>query len=266
MSRQITSTSLVLMAALIGAGPASAAVVAPYSNDFTSSASDFTLSTAGGGWTLDTAGTGTIGHSDNTAGTSFTAAVQVTNLGGPVASASDFTVSGVYIADTASGTSSYVSIVALAGQASFPSKSSQYLVEHMVAVSSGNPSFRLVKDAETSEVLGSAGGSSSELRDMFDVPIRVTLSGTYVDTNSDGIKDSLDLVATWTRLDTDVLLATITVQDTSPYAGQYFGIRDSNANSATMTVAWDSFSVVPEPAGAVSLLVLGGMLLRRRGR
>ena len=41
-----------MLAAAIPA--ASAAVVAPYVNDFTVSADDFVLSQAGGGWTLDT--------------------------------------------------------------------------------------------------------------------------------------------------------------------------------------------------------------------
>jgi hypothetical protein len=268
MSRfQYGATSLgsaILLAALVPVAPG--AVLAPYSNDFTTSASDFTLSTAGGGWTLDTSGSGTLNHTNATSGTLSSAALEVTNLGGPVATASNFTITGVYSVSAAAGTSTNVAVSALASNSGFSTGSNQYVLQHFAAVSGSNPSFKLVKGATSSTTLGSDGDSSNELRDLLDVSIQVALAGTYVDTDSDNINDRLDLVATWTRLDTNTMLATISAQDTSPYTGQYFGLRDSNGNNVTMTVAWDSFSLVPEPAGMAGVMLAGAVLLRRSRR
>ncbi len=108
---------LIALAASVVAGvsAAQAAVIAPYSNDFSASVDDFVASTAGGGWILDTDAS-TYSHTTTT-GARYTAALEVSNLGG--ADTIDFAITGKLVQSSATGTGTYVSLVALAPTSSF---------------------------------------------------------------------------------------------------------------------------------------------------
>lgn len=240
---------------------AGAAVVAPYSNHFNDSASDFSLSTAGGGWTLDTSGTGVLGHSNTngSGGTLFTASVEVGNLGGAADLAIDFEVSGVYSASALVGSFDYLGLAALGdGPELLSDSNSLYLLRHR---RSGDFELYRVTGGNSTKVAGIA----SEVI-ALNTPYTITLAGTYVDTDSDGTNDALNLVGELTR---GTESWSINYQDTVPFTGTYFGMRDQNANNnATATMTWDVFSIsaVPEPAGAAGLVLLGAAMRRRRSR
>ena len=251
--------ALILLAG-IGAGSEAIAeaAIAPYQNDFASSASDFTLSTAGGGWTLDTSGSGTLGHSNtnSNSATLFSAGLELSNLGGPAATASDFEISGAYSASALVGTFDYLGVVGLGSNSAFSSGAdSFYMLRHL-------------KNAQL-ELYRVSGGNSVKLANVFAETISLntayalTLTGTYVDTNADAVNDALDLTA---ELAKGSSTYGFTYRDATPLAGSYFGMRDQNANNnATVTMAWDSISVtlVPEPAGLATVVLLIGGLLRR---
>lgn len=248
-----------LLAAAIPA--ASAAVVAPYVNDFTVSADDFVLSQAGGGWTLDTSDSGTLGHhnTNGTGATLFAAAVQVDGLGGPADQAGDFVVSGTFSAGKLVGSFDYYSVVALSNADGFNSSTdSFYMFRHL-----HNQSQQL-------ELYRIAGGNSERLIRIaaeniaVNTPYTITLTGTYIDTDNDQVNDALKLVGTVSRGSESW---TLEFTDESPLTGSYFGMRDQNANNgAEVIMSWDSFSVVPEPAAGASVLILGTLLRRRRSR
>jgi hypothetical protein len=240
--------------AILAASPALAAVLAPYSNDFTTDANDFTLSTAAGGWTLSTSGTGTLTHSaaDLPSGNVYAASVQVTNLGG--SATTDFGVSGRYTATAGAGSFTYVGLAALADSDTL--SNTYYLVRQRMGANSGNLQIIRVVNRSAATVLSE---TAERLSFHFNDLHELILSGVYVDTDSNGSPDALDLTVTLKNLTDGTQWTTATFRDTSPLTGQFFGMRDANANNdEDFAVAWDLFSVdaVPEP-GSLMLLVVG---------
>lgn len=264
--RLLTLASLTLSACSLQAQISSAS----YTNDFTSSASDFfTTKPAAGAWTLNTAGSGTFGHDDAVAvsGT-YTASVQHTLLGGAAATALDFNFEAV-VNYTATGVASGNTLgVGFLNSASNLAPASGYWL-YIRGVQTGGPSIFLMRD---NVAVASAGSASSELRDFIGDTFSFSVTGTYTDAvGADGIKDSLSLSATFQNV-TDTLSFSLTFLDASPLSGNYFGMRaDDQSPSHSLGAQWDSISIstVPEPssyAACVGALALGVSALRRRRR
>jgi hypothetical protein len=252
----------VLAATVVRAG-----VVAPYSNDFTSASSTngYLLS---GSWLVDT-GSVTVGSatfngvfSHTTAqAQAFVASFAVTNLGGSPLGALDFSISGNLAVTNGNGTASYLGLAALSSSANL--STNLYYIQHYFATTGGaGPEFRLMRVfAGVTSTLASAGSGNREVRDLFNKNFNYFLGGSY----SNG---SLVLTATYSNLTDGVLLGSLSAVDSSPLTGNYFGIKDNNANSGVpMTVYWNSLTVIPEPS-SLGMLLLGAapvyLLARRR--
>lgn len=255
---------MLAVAAVVAAMPVlvQGAVVAPHSNDFTSSAAELTLSTAGGGWTLNTAGSGTLSHSGTNlpASTVYTAAVEVTNLGG--ANTTDFTISGQYSASAGLGNFSYAGLAALGSTDAL--STNYYLARQHVSATSNQLRIAKVVGGNLSTLVQV---NAETLALNFNEVHELTLSGHYIDTDSNSTLDALELTVVLKNLN-DGTMWTTSVVDTSPLTGSYFGLRDQNANTgADLAVSWDllSISAIPEPM-SLGLLAVGAAMILSSGR
>ena len=240
--------SSILLPLALCSTPAFAAVSLPYSNNFASSAADFTPN-AGGNWSLVT-GTYQNVVPGNTPSYS-TVAVTGRPANQPFQISTTFQVK-----ETAFNFS--VGFAALATTSNLGS-ASYYLAD---VSQSGGMRFRVFTD-------GGAAGADSAVNTTgtgigniaIDETITLTLTGTY------DLGGALTLALTafdGTNSQTITLAAPIA----SPFAGTNFGYRNrSNTDADPMTVQLDNFSInaVPEP-GSVALLGLGlaGAVIRRR--
>lgn len=259
--RKVLATA---MAGMLFGGISAQAAFVPYVNDFSTSVADFAATPSAGSnaWTLDTVA-GTYSHTQTAldaipSGFKYTAAVSLPDVS---ATTVDFTVSGTYKID-ATGSFSYAGLVALADTAS--AGNNYYLI-------------RKLQGQDNLQLYRFVGGTGSLIVD-YDTNYKpwteeantfeISLVGDYVDTDSNGSLDALDLTVVYKNVTDNEVYVTSTYRDSSPLTGSFFGLRDSEANtSAAMTVTWDSFSVVPEPASAaIAGAMACGVLLARRGR
>lgn len=217
---------------------AEAAVLAPYSNDFSTTASDLTPNGVGA-WSLNTT-TGRYGFSTSAVG-SGSAVTQVTNLGGAAATANDFTMSTEFTIGTSDGTTSTVGFAALgetSTPATAPGAGGYYLADVekdgtlrlIVVTSGGNTSLGTLE-------FGSALANGTEYT--------LTLAGAY------GVGTSIDLDLT---LSNGVNSVTLSRTHATALTGNYFGFRN-RSNAANLAVSFDHLTIVPEPA----TLALGGL-------
>lgn len=244
--------------------------VASYFNDFTSGADDFfTSKPAAGAWVLDTSGSGAFGHDDDGGVTgAYVASLQHTLLGGPAASALDFTFAAT-VAYTATGVATGNTLgVGFLNSSSNLSPTTGYWL-YIRGVQSGGPSIFLMRN---NVAVATAGSATAELRDFYGDTFSYSIEGTYIDdSGADGIKDSLSLSVTFTNV-TENLSFSLSYIDDAPLLGNHFGMRaDDQSGSYGLGAQWDSFalSAVPEPSSAAALaasLSLGFATLRRRRR
>lgn len=253
--------------ALVGASLNAAAISGTsYTNDFTSSASDFTTTNpAGSGWVLNTTTPGYFGHND--AGTvigTYTASVQQTLLGGSVATASGFTFSST-VDYTASGvaSSNRLGVMLLASDSSLTPTTSYSF--YLRGVASGGFSAFL---ARNDVVVASAGDANNELRDYFGTSFTYDVAASYVDNvGSDGINDALSISLTLTNPSKSSTIS-LTYVDSSPLTGNFFGLlAKDDSGTHTLDAQWDSVSLtvasIPEPATASLLAGFVGLGLAR---
>lgn len=274
--KSIIPVVISLLAAAVSAPLARAGQVSTnnYSNDFTSSASDFTLSTApsgGTGWALNTGGSGYLGHDDpaSAAGV-YTASIQHTLLGGAAATASGFTfTSTVTYTATGVGSGSELGVAFLNGSAALDSSGTGNGYRAYIRGTNSGGTVFLVRNGAT---VDSKGDASNELRDFFGDTITFTVTGVYLDNaGSDGVNDALSLSVTVFNQTKNATFS-LSYLDTAPLEGNFFGIRDSDTvNSAGFNAQWDGVSLsvaaVPEPssfAALVGLVSVGFVALRRR--
>src|SRR5690606_31635510 len=90
-------------------------------------------------------------------------------------------------------------------------------------------------------------------------PLTFRLEGTYNELGH--------LTLSFTISDGTATTTPVTLIDTDPLGGDYFGyrIRQVNGDDYSIGVNLDNFSIVPEPA-SLSLLGLGGLAMLRRRR
>lgn len=233
-----------------------------YSNDFSSSASDFTTSAATSnpdiGWVLDTGGSGFFGHNDvaNSIGT-YTASVQHSLLGGSASDASGFNYSST-VTYTATGVTSgnQLGVSFLASTDTLAPETSYLL--YIRGTQSGGFSIFLNRNEVA---VDSEGSFSSELRDFFDDTITFSVSGIYIDTNEDTISDALSISATVYNSTKD-LTFNLSYLDSDPLIGNHFGMVDADLAAAqTFNAQWDSFElhVIPEPSSFALVFGLGAL-------
>ena len=84
--------------------------------------------------------------------------------------------------------------------------------------------------------------SFMQLRFSKGTSFRYIVKGLYVDTDSNGVNDALDITATILN-PSNGASSTITYRDTAPLTGSHFGMRTVDANTATSAVNWNSFSL-----------------------
>ena len=97
----------------------------------------------------------------------------------------------------------------------------------------------------------------------LNVPYRMTLSGSYVDTNADLVKDQLNISVSVSGPGMDSTPLAFS-DSTTVSTATYFGFRNRN-NASDIDVSFDNFTVVPEPGVGVLLLVgVAGIGSRRR--
>ncbi len=251
--RIIAGAAGTIASLFIGTAISNAAVLANYSNDFTTDVADFT--TAGGTWTLNTSGSGTYSNVISASSTSGTTAVQVTNMAGQ-----NFVVSTAFTVNTISGPSTTVGFGAFGSTASFAAPS--YLADvNAGSTTGGNSTIRILElNSPSNTSIASFTTPSGGLNFLVaGNRYTLTLEGEYV---SSDLKLTLTLVNLTTNITT-----TITGTDTTPLTGQFFGFRNRTGSGASnLDVSFDNFSVViPEPASA-TLLAMSALLLSCRRR
>lgn len=175
------------------------------------------------------------------------------SLGGTVSTASNFAFSGQLIFRTGTVGSSTSGLAYLLNSAG----DRGYLAD--LDFTSGN--LRFVRLAATNTVQSSNFRATGF---QLDTLYTISVTGTYVDTNSDTIRDALNL--TLNVIGAGLSGSAINFTDNAPYTNTLFGLRD-RTNASNLVVDWDSMTVsVPEPGTASFCILagLGALTLRRR--
>lgn len=246
------ASSLILLTAVIHAGT----VTAPYTNDFTSSAADFTTSGSGSWSLVDTnSDTNSDAYQFTTSDTSSTGFSMLTIAGSPGANFNDFSVSTTFTVTDAPGSGQTYWGMAVLGDSETPS---DYI---LVDYRSDSGNFRIINvggDGTGTAVNESAFGGSFEL----DKAYTLTVTGSYVGS-------MLTLTADFDD-GSPVQSITASAFDASAnYTGSAMGLRVRSGSGGGTTVDYDSFAVtaIPEP-GAYAFLggicMLSLVILRRR--
>ncbi|WP_309381337.1 PEP-CTERM sorting domain-containing protein [Cerasicoccus frondis] len=261
---KMKKTTFALLATPAVFSLASAGVIndANYTNDFTSSASDFTTTApATATWSLDT-GAGTFGYVDEVSG-DYLAAVQNTFYGGSAETAESFTLSGTvyYPGPDGPGSSDQLGMFFL-GDANDPTNAYHF---YLRGVQSNGFSVFLAKEVgDVLTTLDADGDGSHELRDYIGYDISYDITATY----SGG---ELSIAATFTS-DRDSDSYTLNYTDSDPLTGDFFGMWGKETISGRDEGAeWNNFSMqnVPEPSTYAMLAGFAGLavaFIRRRKR
>jgi hypothetical protein len=235
----------------VTSGQASAALVSqPYVNDFSSSATDFVVT--GGAWNVEAeAYRNTI-----TGVVSSSATVQVDNLGGAPASASNFRISSDFTVNSFVGPQTTIGLAALGSTANLSvSGSNDY---YLADLQFGAGVLRLFRIASTNTELGTLPVGTLETGRTY----QLQLDGTYLNSGAELQLDlSLTDLTTLTR-------QTLSRTTSTVLTGNHFGYRNrTNGTNPTLDATFDNFSVtIPEPTTAAVLGCAAGLLALRRRR
>jgi len=236
----------------LAAAPARAGLVSfPYSNDFSTSVSDF-VENADAHWSLNT-GTGVYNDTIAGSGTSSSTMVQATALGGPAATATSFRMQTTFRATNFGGDAANTVGFAALG---FDDNSTDAAGTFYLADVKRDGRLRLYEINGTgmlSDSINFAGGALAT-----GVDYTLTLDATYV-----GSSVKLDLTLT-----NGTQTTAITFTDATALTGQYFGMRNRANSSGGVNVNYDSFAItaVPEPASLLALPAAAVLLGIRRRR
>lgn len=246
------------IAVVAGVTSAQAATVnLPYANDFTSG-EDFTVSDASE-WNLDTSGSGAFTFSTASSSDSGLALLTANDIGG--ASPGNFVTRSTFTVTDVSGQSN-ADTWGMAVLGNSESSPGEYVLVDwsrnnlLRIINIGNGNGSVVNDTQTT--------TGDNVNFAVDQAYTMTITGAYTGTDlqlsveiSDGSNSS-------------TLTAGSLIDTSLYYDGSAMGLRArSGASSGDpdegTTVAYDSFSVIPEPS-SLMLLGLGGLMVLRRQR
>ncbi|MGI5868576.1 MAG: hypothetical protein ACOX9C_03900 [Kiritimatiellia bacterium] len=231
-------------AILLGSSPLAhaATVSAPYDNDFSTSAADFTVAPTNRWIHLPTLGI----YSNEYKSTTTTAGIEVGNLGKAAATAKPFTYAVDFKFLDGNGTVSYVGVCFLSGAGNLPDTDG-YRFYQVIATpnSTGIPLF-----LKRNNVTVASGTSFMQFRHTKGTAYRWEVKGVYVDTDADGVNDALELTAKIIN-PANGKESTLTYLDADPLTGTFFGMKTCDVNNVVSAVEWDAFSIsndAPKPA------------------
>ena len=251
---------------------ASAAITAPYSNDFSSivppADEDFSP-TLNGQWSV-------VGEkyrnqilSTPSEEKTSTSMLQFSNLGGSPLTANDFFLSTTFIVDPATvGTDNSIGFAVLGNSANATTNSSSHYIAD-VFLGSGTMNFGKLRFAEIgmSTTYAMTDGSLGKVLQP-NTPYTLELEGKYDENGA--LKMKLGLID---GLDYDTF-ETISIPAANVLNGNYFGFRNraSGGATSTLSVELDNLNIVaiPEPSSigfVATSLIAGyaiGMYIRRR--
>ena len=232
----ILSASLMLALPWLSGSASAGTVSAPYVNDFSASVADFVAAPTIRWTHLPVLGV--YSNEFKSTPTATTASVNVSNMGGPVATAKPFTYTTNFKFLEGNGTGSYVGVCLLSGANNLPAANG-YTFYQVIATPSGTgkPLF-----LARNNVVVASGTSFMQLRFSKGTSFRYEVKGVYVDTDSNGVNDALDITAKIIN-PANGSTATLTYRDTSPLTGAFFGMKSADGNSVVSAVNWDAFSV-----------------------
>lgn len=253
---------------------ASAAVTAPFSEDFDDGAApDFSnfryRSETASTWTLTG---GAYHHESETPGTGqqqfATAVVQANNLDAPSNFLIHVTAHVTDVSSTSTNSIAKIGLIGLAKNANGGQWNNDSLYYAGEVVVGGSDANQAVGDLHIRRGRGN-NSAQTLVTDIsvpsfsIDDPIEMTLAGIY---DTDG---NLELTFTVSQtsgtITTSASISTV-IAAADVYTGKYFGIRDYTDNNRNLAVTYDNFTlsnVVPEPA-SLALIGLGGLLAMKR--
>lgn len=232
-----------------------AAVTTPYDDSFQTTTVGTTpadWTSTGGTWSVVNNGTSNVYQGSQSTNSAFYSLLQFSDLGSTSYKGFTLSTSFVITDPTAIASSEYIGFAALA--------SSTGLGNYYLADVQGSGAIRLISLGATNSdysqgTAGTALLSSGGL--LVTTTYTLTLQGVYVGNS---------LTLTFTVTD-GTHTASVTGTDQTPWTGQYFGYRlNDAASSDTLTVQFNNFNMVPEPATWMTLAMGGGLLLLYRRR
>lgn len=234
-SHSLTMVATLMLALFSLSSTAVAGTVsAPYTNNFSTSVSDFTVLPVARWTFLPSLSV----YSNEFKSATTTASVNASNLGGAVATAKPFTLTSDFTFMDGNGTGSSVGVCFLSSATNLPVATSYTFYQLLATPSATQKPLFLLRN----NVGVVTNTSFMQLRFSKGTSFRYIVKGLYVDTDSNGVNDALDITATVLNPSNGVS-STITYRDTAPLTGSHFGMRSVDANVVTSAVNWDSFSL-----------------------
>jgi hypothetical protein len=267
--RLVTFIAISQLSAILAAH---AAVVAPYTNDFSGSGSNVALPNESTDAQWNVVDGSYINSYSVTSGTASSASIDITNLDGV-----SFTMSTQFTMTSAtapnSNNASQIGFGAFSSAAGFlnTASDSYYLADFTYSANnlqSGNPlgTLRIVSlqagsnpDFSSTLGLAVASGSAANFALVLNTTYTLQLTGTVT---GGVLSMSLSLLD---ATGTIQIGTSATATDATPLTGDYFGYRDRLGAGGAMSVAYDNLSIVPEPSICVLAAIgLGLVLVTRR--
>lgn len=242
----------------------SAAITAPYGNDFSSSVADF-APTTNGQWALVSGKYQNV-ILDSLLNKSSSSLIKFDDLGGPALTAQDFSLSTSFTISNSVGDFNSFGFALLANNADATTNTTSfYLADIYKGGGSLNAQLRFAEIGLTPTLTTSVFDLGKVL--LLNTAYMLQVEGTYAD-NGD-LTLGLELID-----GSDVDSFETTIPAANVLTGQHFGFRDRASGGATsaLTVEYDSINItaIPEPSSigfvATSLIAgyAAGMYMRRR--
>lgn len=238
---------------------ATAAIVVPYSNDFSTSVADLS-STLEGQWSL-ASGTYKNEILATASNKSSSSLLQFSDLGGSPSTAKDFSLRTTFTITSSVGDFNSLGFAILSNNADATTNSSSlYLADIFKGGGTLAAQLRFAEIGLTPTLTTTVFDMGKIL--LQGVPYVLQLDGNYADNGDLNLK--LELID-----NNDVSSFQTTIPSANVLTGNYFGLRDRASGGVTsaLTVEYDSLNItaIPEPSsiGFVAASLLGGYAIGR---